>query len=394
MAGLAPVNDPLAAAAQAAADAAAAAAAAAVVGGGAGGAPPVGGGPPPPLVLPLASPSPISMAIWGKVAEANREEFSNTEMRNYQHVLNGNNDDPGALVLMASTGASEPKCFLTARMNSARSVPQIELVHSVDNYVVALGQADDLHGHSFVFVGDQLGDQLPSTCLESETGGVLSAFAMSDVEVPTEAVINAHCAQVNPSVFLPSDAAGVATDLMEVCMIPLMWAPYFISGGTPKQTLDKIELLLATIPGGERAAYEFIHQWGRYACVAAGQAGAELNQSSVATAWRDFPRGIAYNAWAERRFRDVHRMDARRPAAAAAPIVDQSQRMAEAIVIGMKGASAAEKEKKEKHAPYERSKILAACGLHEDEWASVPAIYDKITLDGRTRTAVRNAMEQ
>lgn len=389
MADLAPGNDPLAAA-----EAAAAAAAAAGVGGGAGGVPPVGGGPPPPLVLPLASPSPISMAIWDKVAEAERAEFSNSEMRNYQLVVNGNNASPGALVLMVSTGAFEPKCFLTARMNSARAIPQIELIHSVGNYVVALGQADDLHGHSFAFVGDQVGDQLPSTYLEPETGGILSAFTMSNVGVPTEAVINAHYAQVNPSVFLPSDTAGVATDLMEVCMIPLMWAPYFIGGGTPKQTLDKIELLLATVPGGQRQAYESIHQWGRYACVAAGQLGAELNQSSISTEWRDFPRGIAYNAWAEGRFRAVYRMAARHPAAAAAPIIDQSQRMAEAIVIGMKGASAAEKEKKEKYAPYERSKILAACGLHEDEWTSVPAIYDKITLDGRTRTAVRNALEQ
>jgi hypothetical protein len=221
MAGLAPGNDP-----PAAAEAAAAAAAAAGVGGGAGGAPPVGGGPPPPPVSPLALPSPISLAIWDKVAEAERAEFSDSEMRDCQLVINGNDASPGALVLMVSTGAFEPECFLTARMNSARAIPPIELVHSVGDYVVALRQADDLHGHSFAFVEDQVGDQLPSTHLEPETGGMLLAFAMSNVEVPTEAVINAHCAQVNPSVFLPSDAAGAATDLMEVCVMPLMWAPH------------------------------------------------------------------------------------------------------------------------------------------------------------------------
>jgi hypothetical protein len=31
-------------------------------------------------------------------------------------------------------------------------------------------------------------------------------------------------------------------------MIPLMWAPYFIVGGTLKDTLDKIELLVASVP--------------------------------------------------------------------------------------------------------------------------------------------------
>ena len=67
--------------------------------------------------------------------------------------------------------------------------------------------------------------------------------------------------------------------------------------------------------------------------------------------------------------------------------------MAEAIVIGMKGATAAEKEKKEKFAAHEKVKLLAACGLCEGEWDLVPPIYNKITEDSRTRAAVRDAME-
>ena len=42
--------------------------------------------------------------------------------------------------------------------------------------------------------------------------------------------------------------------------------------------------------------------------------------------------------------------------------------MAEAIVIGKKGATTAEKEKKEKFDIHEKMKILVACGLHEGEW--------------------------
>ena len=56
------------------------------------------------------------------------------------------------------------------------------------------------------------------------------------------------------------------------------------------------------------------------------------------------------------------------PPAAAAPPVDQRLKMAEAIGIGMKGAAAAKKEKKEKFANHEKVKILAACGLHEGKW--------------------------
>ena len=59
----------------------------------------------------------------------------------------------------------------------------------------------------------------------------------------------------------------------------------------------------------------------------------------------------------------------------------------------MKGATAAEKEKEEKFAVHEKVKILAACSLHEGEWDLVLPIYDKTTEDGRTHSAVRDAME-
>jgi hypothetical protein len=76
-----------------------------------------------------------------------------TEMRNYRNVMGGVNAGPGALVLLVTTGSLEPKCFLTSRANSATATPKIELIHSIGNYVIALGQADDLHGHTFAFVG-------------------------------------------------------------------------------------------------------------------------------------------------------------------------------------------------------------------------------------------------
>ena len=61
--------------------------------------------------------------------------------------------------------------------------------------------------------------------------------------------------------------------------------PYFIAGGTPKETLDKIELMVVSISKGDRGLCEFISQWGRYAYVASGPFGAEINNSSVVTAW-------------------------------------------------------------------------------------------------------------
>jgi hypothetical protein len=83
-------------------------------------------------------------------------------------VQKGDNPNPGApMVLLVATGASEPVRFLAARTNSAAATPKIEWIHSIGNcHVAALGQPNNLHGHTFAFVGDQVGEQLPSTFLK------------------------------------------------------------------------------------------------------------------------------------------------------------------------------------------------------------------------------------
>jgi hypothetical protein len=67
--------------------------------------------------------------------------------------------------------------------------------------------------------------------------------------------------------------------------------------------------------------------------------------------------------------------------------------MAAAIVKGMQGASEAERDKKEEIAYHEKLSILAACGLHPDNWDQVPPIYPTISQDGRSVSTVRVAME-
>ena len=74
--------------------------------------------------------------------------------------------------------------------------------------------------------------------------------------------------------------------------------------------------------------------------------GAEVNQSSVLTAWRDFPRGVEYNSWPKKGYVGCIAYSQ----TSASSCCDQHLRMTEAIVIGMKGTTAAGKEKKEKFA--------------------------------------------
>jgi hypothetical protein len=127
------------------------------------------------------------------------------------------------------------------------------------------------------FVGDQVGEQPQQTFPEPAHGGALVALSTVNIDDPSQAVIDAHHAQAHAPVFLPSATAGVATNVMEACMIPLMWAPCFVMGGTPKDTLDKIDLLVASV----LMVCKFMQEWGRCVCAAAAPIGAEVNQSSI-----------------------------------------------------------------------------------------------------------------
>jgi hypothetical protein len=144
-----------------------------------------------------------------------------------------------------------------------------------------------------------------------------------------------------------------------MCMIPLMWAPYFIERGMPKATQDKIEMLVPASPEAHRPSFEFIQDWGQYACVAAGHTQPASHRPSVAIAWRDFPRDRQYTEWAHHRFAAVYRIQTapavgvpgpasmqQAPAGEGAPGASQHALLAEAIITGMKGASEVEREKK------------------------------------------------
>jgi hypothetical protein len=63
-----------------------------------------------------------------------------------------------------------------------------------------------------------------------------------------QAFVDTHYAQEKASVLIPSTTAGVNHTIANACMIPTVWAPSFLLGGTPKETLDKVELLVAASP--------------------------------------------------------------------------------------------------------------------------------------------------
>ena len=86
-----------------------------------------------------------------------RDQHAGEEMANYLALISGATPNPEAVTLSIATCSFEPMCFLTARETAPNGIPTIELIHSIGNYVAALGQPDNLHGHSFAFVGETVG---------------------------------------------------------------------------------------------------------------------------------------------------------------------------------------------------------------------------------------------
>ena len=75
----------------------------------------------------------------------------------------------------------------------------------------------------------------------------------AEVKVPLQtSMSDARCAQADAPAFLPASNAG--GKLTDICTIPLMQASCFVGGDAPKGTLDKIELMLASIPAADQGA--------------------------------------------------------------------------------------------------------------------------------------------
>jgi len=88
---------------------------------------------------------------------------------------------------------------------------------------------------------------------------------------------------------------------------------------------------------------------------------AELNQSQVSVAWKDFPSDAACDSWATWQFHQSAQNLVAPPAAPAAssagPSHGRCSQLAAAIVLGMNGASEAAQEKKDKFGEQEENKI-------------------------------------
>ena len=75
------------------------------------------------------------------------------------------------------------------------------------------------------------------------------AFQVAEVQVPSQAVIEARCAQASAApAFLPGNAGGQRNRTVGRARAPPCAGPHFVGGGTPEEALCKIEPMVALVP--------------------------------------------------------------------------------------------------------------------------------------------------
>jgi hypothetical protein len=212
----------------------------------------------PQLVLPLASPDPIALAIWDKVPAQSRNQHTGREMANYLKLLAGEAPHhPETLALVIRTMTSlQPKCFLTRCKSSQTVVPKVELIHSIGNYVVG-PRTEGRLAWAFNCIcrgidGKPVAVHIPSTTRRSSP---LHHEAQHGYPGPGNEPWAFHSSR---GIGIDAQQYSRNTEVADMCMIPIMWAPYCIKGGMPNAMLGKIDLMVAASSVEHRSVFQFI----------------------------------------------------------------------------------------------------------------------------------------
>jgi hypothetical protein len=95
-------------------------------------------------------------------------------------------------------------------------------------------------------------------------------------------------------------AAADQRSVRYMAYIPQAWVPAFIGGNSPKEALDRANLLMNMMPAPERAQFEYIHHFLRASCQKLGGASAQRNGSKMVLALTNPGRTTALTSWAIR----------------------------------------------------------------------------------------------
>jgi hypothetical protein len=278
-------------------------------------------------------------------------------------------------------------CFLTVSRARGQS-PVVSVVLGLTRYSAGMGGSTALQGRIVGFLGEVMGDQLPTMVVMPDIPGhtMADCVELDDFDVPPVAAIDAAFAGNAPPVVMAVPAGATQSALPRMMFVPKAWAAYFLDRKTPYQAFKLMESLMATLPvQAQRDKALPLMEWARAVCIREGGGIAERKASQSEIPW-ETPQLVDRRLvlWATRQLAPY-----RAPMPVVPAAVMQGFQMGAVPPYAAPAAVSAKN-----YTAMEHDKIRGACSLSVADYdTQVPPIFAEILTEGRTVERVQAVLQ-
>jgi hypothetical protein len=280
--------------------------------------------------------------------------------------------------------------YLTAT-NIGHNAARITTVHSIHRYSAGFGGSNALHGKTLALLGETVGSQLPMLVQfdPDPDEDFTHALTMENVTVPSDDMVDAYFALPIAGTLMPQPSVaqgGVQMNLASFCPVPLAWAPYFLDFKSPYDALLLGRQLVATMTDvGDRNRAGPILDWFRAACVRLGPAPVFRVQSLVSQIFLSTTPDSRVVTCMQNKLAPYLRPSV---------VIPNVAGTGPGSVPTLTAAALASKTGEKEYSVLETSKIQAACGLTDSQWATdLPDLYTRMLEEGRTTVRIKALLE-
>ena len=266
---------------------------------------PVAGGAPhavPPVVAPVhaapqlpfaADPGTITGWLLAEAASSTADtlldEIEAVTLRYAGLPVVGDADYAAKIKGLAEDGLAtdDLSCFLTVSRARGQS-PVVSVVLGLTRYSAGMGGSTALQGRIVGFLGEVIGDQLPTMVVMPETAGhtMVDCVELDDYDIPPVAAIEAAFTGNAPPAVIAVPPGATQTALPRMMFLPKAWAGYFLDRKTPYQAFKVMEALMATLPiQAQRDKALPLMEWAKAVCIREGGGVVERKASQTEIPW-------------------------------------------------------------------------------------------------------------